>query len=74
MDDVVREVEMRIAGAKRPGCLDDVTRAIQAIDPDARVRLDPDTGIVHTMIRCETLEVTDALTRAGFEVTAMSGG
>jgi copper chaperone len=74
MDDVVREVEMRIAGAKRPGCLDDVTKAIQAIDPGARVRLDPDTGILHTMVRRETLEVTDALTQAGFEVTAMTGG
>jgi hypothetical protein len=51
-----------------------VTKAIQAIDPGARVRLDPDTGILHTMVRRETLEVTDALTQAGFEVTAMSGG
>jgi|tagenome__1003787_1003787.scaffolds.fasta_scaffold18290431_2 hypothetical protein len=73
MDEVVREVEMRIAGAERPGCLDNVTKAIQALDPGAQVRLDPQTGILHAMIRCQTLEVTDALTQAGFDVTAMAG-
>jgi hypothetical protein len=25
------------------------------------------------MLRCQTLEVTDALTQAGFDVTAMAG-
>lgn len=74
MDEVVREVEMRVAGAGRPGCMEAVTRAIQALDPDATVRLDPATGILHALTRRETLEVTDALTRAGFEVTGMASG
>jgi copper chaperone len=74
MDEIVREVEMRIAGASQPGCLDAVTKSIQTLDPDAKVRLDPATGILHALTRRETLEVTDALTRAGFEVTGMTGG
>jgi hypothetical protein len=74
MDEVVREIEMRIAGAGKPGFIDDVTGVIQALDPGAKVRLDPATGIVHALSRRETLEVTDALTRAGYECTGMTGG
>jgi copper chaperone len=74
MDEIVRESEMRIAGAGKPGCMEAVTTAIQALDPEAKVRLDPETGILHVLSRRETLEVTDALTRAGFEVTGMTGG
>jgi hypothetical protein len=74
MDDIVREVEMRVAGAETPGCLEAVAQAIRDIDPDAKVRLDPATGILHAMTSRETLEVTDALTRAGYDVTGMASG
>jgi copper chaperone len=67
-----KELELRIDGAERPGCAEAIQTALQAIDPEARIRVDPATGIVHAFTTCETLELTDAITRAGFQASAMT--
>jgi hypothetical protein len=37
------------------------------------MRVDAETGIVHVKTTCDTLDLTDAITRAGFEASAMTG-
>jgi copper chaperone len=72
-DDGRKELELRIAGAGLPGWEAAVEAAIRDLDPDAHARLDAATGIVHVTTRCEALDLTDAITRAGFDATAMTG-
>jgi copper chaperone CopZ len=74
MDDArpQKELEMRVAGADNPGCAGAIEAAVRAIDPDAHIRVDPATGIVHAFTSCDTLEVADAIARAGFEPSAMT--
>lgn len=67
-----KELELRVKGADRPGCAGQIEAAVRAIDPEARIRIDPATGIVHAFTSCETLELTEALSRAGFEPSAMT--
>jgi copper chaperone len=69
----VKELELRIAGAGKPGWEAAVEAAIRGLDPQAHARLDAVTGIVHVTTRCEALDLTDAITRAGFDATAMTG-
>ncbi|MDB5511878.1 MAG: hypothetical protein JWR08_1361 [Enterovirga sp.] len=71
--DVVGEIEMRVEEARRPDGLARIEAAIRSLDPDATVRLDPATGIVHARTSRETLEVVDVLGRAGLTATAMTG-
>ena len=72
MSDEVREIEMRVEGVSAPDRLGPVESAIRECDPDATVRLDPVTGIIHAMTRRDTLEVVAALSKAGFEARAMT--
>ncbi|MDB5558072.1 MAG: hypothetical protein JWQ36_1006 [Enterovirga sp.] len=72
MSDDVREIEMRVEGVSAPDAVGPVASAIRALDPQATVRLDPATGIVHAMTRRDTLEVVAALAKAGFEARAMT--
>jgi hypothetical protein len=72
MSDDLREIEMRVEGVSRPESLGPVEAAIRSLDPDATVRLDPATGIVHATTRRDTLEVVAALSGAGLEVKAMT--
>lgn len=69
MRDDVRELEMRITGSRPPEPAA-IEAALRGIDPDARVRTDPETGITHVTTRRDTLEVVAALTDAGFEPSA----
>jgi copper chaperone len=72
-EDGEKELELRIAGAGLPGWEAAVEAAIRGLDPTAHARLDAATGIVHVITTCDTLDLTDAITRAGFEATAMTG-
>ena len=71
--DVEKELELRIAGTGDRATAAAIESAIKAFDPQARVRVDPETGIVHAVTGCEALELTEALAKAGFEATAMTG-
>lgn len=72
MGDERREIEMRVEGVDRPEDAGALLEAIRAIDPEANVRVDPATGIVHAATRRHTLEVVEALSRAGFDARAMT--
>ena len=72
MDSDIREIEMRVEGVSTPEGVGPVERAIRALDPDATVRLDPATGILHAITSRDTLEVVAALGKAGLEAKAMT--
>ncbi|NNM72481.1 heavy metal transporter [Enterovirga aerilata] len=72
MSDELREIETRVDGVTRPDCLAPIEAAIRSLDPEARVRFDPATGIVHALTRRDTLEIVAALSGAGIEAKAMT--
>jgi copper chaperone len=72
--DEVREVMMKVDGLQAEGCAEAVRQTIQRLDPQAQVEIDAARGRVTARTRADTLEVTDALTKAGYNATGMSGG
>jgi copper chaperone len=65
------EVIMKIDGLAAEGCADGVRRAIRGLDPEAEVDIDADRGRITVMTRFDTLEVADALTKAGYNTTGV---
>ena len=63
--------ERRLDGAA--GALPRIEELIRQADPQAGVRLDGRTGILHVATSLDTLEITAALARAGYDATAMTG-
>ena len=72
--DQVREIMMKVDGMTGEGCADAVRRTIERLDPEAQVHIDLGRGQVNARTRADTLEVTDAITKAGYNATGMSGG
>ena len=73
MDEVRNEITMKVDGMRGEGCAEAVRRTIRGLDPDAEVEVDRERGQVSARTRADTLEVTAALTRAGYNATAMTG-
>ena len=73
MDEDRGEVTMKVDGLRGPGCAEAVRRAIRGLDPDAEVHVDLGRGQVSAKTRADTLEVTAALTKPGYNATAMTG-
>ncbi len=73
MDDALRDLRMKVDGMTCEGCVAAVTRAIKQRDPEARVSVDLAQGEIALSTRVESLEIAEALTRAGYEARAMTG-
>jgi copper chaperone len=73
MDDALRDLRMKVDGMTCEGCVEAVTRVVRRLDPDARVTVDLARGEVALATRVESLEIAEALTRAGYEAHAMTG-
>lgn len=73
MDDEIKETELHVAGISDPGRAEQVRRVILALDGDAQISFEPDHELVRIASRAQVLEVTDALSRAGLDPTAMTG-
>ena len=73
MDQVRYDIIMKVDGLSGEGCADAVRRTIRAIDPEAQVHIDLGRGQVSARTRADTLEVTAALTKAGYNATGMTG-
>ena len=67
------DVVMKLDGMKGEGCEEAVRRAIRALDPQAQVRIERERGQVSATTRADTLEVTAALAKTGYNATAMTG-
>ncbi len=72
--DEVREIMMKVDGMREEGCAEAVRRTIRSLDPEAQVHIDLCRGQINVRTRADTLEVTDALTKAGYNATGVSGG
>ena len=73
MDEMRNDVVMKVDGLTCEGCADTVRRTVRGLDPQAEVHVDLGRGEVSARTRCDTLEVTAAITKAGYNATAMTG-
>jgi copper chaperone len=67
------EVMMKVDGMTCEGCAETVRRTIRRLDPHAQVSVDLERGQVIATTCADTLEVTAAITKAGYNATAMTG-
>lgn len=72
MEEPRKDLLMQVEGMTCQGCVTAVTRAIQRLDPGAKVEVDLDHGRVHVVTTAQALEVTQALNTAGYEATGMT--
>ena len=72
MEEPRKELLMQVDGMTCDGCVNAVTRTIQRLDPSAEVDVDLEPGRVRIMTNAQTLEVSDAISKAGYEVRAMT--
>jgi copper chaperone len=72
MEEPRKDLLMQVEGMTCQGCVNSVTKAIQRLDPGAKVDVDLDHGRVHVVTTAQALEVTQALNAAGYEATGMT--
>jgi copper chaperone len=73
MDATPSDLLMQVEGMTCDGCAAAVRRAIQRLDPDARVAVDLDHGRVAVTTTAQALSIAEALTEAGYTASAMTG-
>ena len=57
----------KVDGLTCGGCVGAVTRAVQAVDKDAKVEVDLATKTVKVDSKVSPLQIIDVITNAGFE-------
>ena len=57
----------KVDGMTCGGCVGAVTRAVQAVDKDAKVEVDLASKIVKVDSKVPPLQIIDVITNAGFE-------
>ncbi len=73
MDATRADLLMRVEGMTCDGCAAAVTRTVKRLDPGAEIQVDRDAGRVAIRTGAQALVVAEALTRAGYTATAMTG-
>jgi copper chaperone len=73
MEEPLKDLLMKVDGMTCQGCVTAVTKAIQRLDPGARVDVDLEHGRVHVVTKAQSVEVARALDAAGYETHAMTG-
>jgi copper chaperone len=73
MEEPRKDLLMKVDGMTCQGCVNSVTKAIQRLDPGARVDVDLEHGRVHVVTTAQSLDVAQALSKAGYEAQAMTG-
>ncbi len=73
MDEERKDLTMQVEGMTCDGCVRSVRNVVQRLDPDAEVEVDLAAGRLTARTRAQSLEIADALARAGFEARAMTG-
>jgi copper chaperone len=73
MDEERNELLMQVEGMTCQGCVEAVTKTIRRLDPGAQVEVDLAHGRVAVTTRAQSLDVAQALTKAGYTATAMTG-
>lgn len=67
------ELTMRVDGMTCQGCAEAVRRTIRRLDPEAEVAVDVEHGRVTARTCAQSLDVAEALTKAGYSASAMTG-
>jgi copper chaperone len=73
MDETHADLLMQVEGMTCDGCAAAVTRTVNRIDPAAEIRVDRETGRVAIRTDAQALVIAEALTKAGYTATAMTG-
>ena len=73
MDEERNELLMQVEGMTCQGCVEAVTKTIRRLDPGAQVDVDLAHGRVAVTTQAQSLDVAQALTKAGYTATAMTG-
>jgi copper chaperone len=73
MEEPRKDLLMQVEGMTCEGCVNAVTKSIQRLDPTARVDVDLEHGRVRIATVAQSIEVAQAITKAGYETTAMTG-
>lgn len=60
---------LKVSGMTCGGCINAVTRAVQAQDPQAEVRVDLATQVVSLETSLSTVRAAELITDAGFPVS-----
>lgn len=72
MEEPRKDLLMQVEGMTCQGCVNSVTKAIQRLDPSAKVEVDLEHGRVHVVTKAQALEVAQVLDAAGYEAQAMT--
>src|SRR3954471_4616974 len=73
MNEERKDLLMQVEGMTCQGCVEAVKKTIARLDPQANVQVDLDHGRVAVTTRAQSLDVAQALTKAGYTATAMTG-
>ena len=73
MEEPNKDLLMQVEGMTCQGCVNAVTKAIQRLDPGAKVEVDLEHGRVHVVTKAQSIVVAEALSAAGYEARAMTG-
>ena len=66
-------LSMRVQGMTCQGCVEAVRRVIHRLDPQAEIALDLTAGSLRLTKQARSLDVTQALGKAGYTATDISG-
>ena len=72
MQDERKDLLMQVDGMTGEGCAEAVASAVRRLDPEAEVEVDLAHGRVAVATRAQSLDVAEAIDKAGFEARAMS--
>lgn len=73
MSETGSDLLMRVEGMTCDGCAESVRRIVRRIDPAAEVAVDRTQERVAIKTSAQGLVLADALTKAGYTATAMTG-
>ena len=72
MQEERKELIMQVAGMTGRACVEAVTKAVRGLDPTAEVEVDLAHSRATIRTYAQSLEITEALNRAGYEATGMT--
>jgi copper chaperone len=73
MEESRKELLMQVDGMTCEGCVTAVTKTIHRLDPSAEVDVDLAHGRVRVMTCAQSVQVAEAINKAGYEARAMTG-
>jgi copper chaperone len=73
MDEPRKELLMQVNGMTCQGCVNAVKKTVQRLDPGAEVDVDLEHARVRVVTKAQSVEVAQAIAKAGYEAYAMTG-